>query len=126
MRGFRNFAFIFYTMTVDSVREFCLSLKAVTESFPFDEDALVFKVQGKMFALLSLESRWLNLKCDPEKAIALREEYSAVTPGYHMNKMHWNTISLDTSIPDNLLKEWIVDSWELVEAKLPRKSRVTR
>jgi predicted DNA-binding protein (MmcQ/YjbR family) len=110
-------------MTIDAIREFCIRLKDVTESFPFDDDALVFKVKGKMFALLSLQDRWLNLKCEPEKAITLREQYESVTPGYHMNKRHWNTIDLGGNIPEKLIKEWIAESYELVVAGLPKKSR---
>ena len=106
-------------MTTESIREFCLTLKAVTEGFPFGGDALVFKVKGKMFALLSLESRWLNLKCDPENAVSLREQYPSVTPGYHMNKRLWNTIILDGTIPEKKLREWIRDSYDLVVAGLP-------
>ena len=110
-------------MSPETLREFCLSLKAVTESFPFDDDALVFKVMGKMFALTSLEDRTLSVKCDPEKAIVLREQYPSVTPGYHMSKKHWNTIQLNGSIPDTLIREWIVDSYRLVAAGLTRKQR---
>jgi predicted DNA-binding protein (MmcQ/YjbR family) len=110
-------------MTTESIREFCLGLKSVSEGFPFDEDALVFKVKGKMFALLSLESRWLNLKCDPEKALALREQYPDVIPGYHMSKKHWNTIFLGGSIPEKKIREWIVDSYNLVVEGLPKKLR---
>jgi len=110
-------------MTTEAVREFCIAMKAVTESFPFDDDALVFKVKGKMFALVSLQDRWLNLKCDPEKAIALREQYDAVTPGYHMSKIHWNTIDLEGNIPEKVIKEWIVDSYELVVEGLPKKDQ---
>lgn len=108
-------------MTIDAVHEFCIRLKDVTESFPFDDDALVFKVKGKMFALLSLQERRLSLKCDPEKAISLREQYESVTPGYHMSKRHWNTVDLEGNIPEKLIKEWIVDSYELVFAGLPKK-----
>ena len=110
-------------MTSESIREFCLSMKAVTEGFPFGGDALVFKVKGKMFALLSLESRWLNLKCDPENAISLREQYSSVIPGYHMNKNLWNTIILDSNIPEKLLRQWITDSYDLVVKGLPGRVR---
>jgi predicted DNA-binding protein (MmcQ/YjbR family) len=110
-------------MTTENVREYCLSLKSVTESCPFGDDALVFKVMGKMFALLGLESRWLNLKCDPEKAFTLREHYTDVTPGYHMSKKHWNTINLDGSVPDKLIQEWIRDSYDLVVQGLPLKDR---
>ena len=110
-------------MSPETLREFCLSLKAVTESFPFDDDALVFKVMGKMFALTSLEDRNLSLKCDPEKAIVLREQYPSVTPARYMSKKHWNTIQLDGSIPDTLIREWIVDSYGLVVEGLTRKQR---
>ncbi len=110
-------------MEAEAVREFCLEMKGVTESFPFGEDTLVFKVMGKIFALMSLEARTLNLKCDPEKAIALREEFSEVTPGYHMNKTHWNTIVLMSSVPEKRLREWIKDSYALVAGGLPIKTR---
>jgi predicted DNA-binding protein (MmcQ/YjbR family) len=112
-------------MTTENIREFCLSLKDVTESFPFDDDALVFKVKGKMFALTSLEDRTLTLKCDPEKAIELREQYTAVIPGYHMNKKYWNTLLLNSNLSEKLLKAWIVDSYGLVVKGLPGKMRLT-
>jgi predicted DNA-binding protein (MmcQ/YjbR family) len=108
-------------MLPENVREFCLSRKGVTESFPFDDDTLVFKVMGKIFALVSLEARSINLKCDPEKAIALREEYTAVSPGYHMNKKYWNTIQLNGAVPEKLVREWITDSYKLVVEGLPGK-----
>ncbi|MFC2100207.1 MmcQ/YjbR family DNA-binding protein [Bacteroidota bacterium] len=109
-------------MDIESFRDYCLSLKAVTEEFPFDEVTLVFKIMGKMFALTGLdESFRINLKCEPEKAIMLREHYSCVIPGYHMNKSHWNTVIIDGSIGDDLIKEWIDDSYKLVVAKLPLK-----
>jgi predicted DNA-binding protein (MmcQ/YjbR family) len=108
-------------MTIDSIREFCLSMKEATEGMPFGEEALVFKVKNKMFALLSLDSQWLNVKCDPENAIAIREEYPSVTPGYHMSKKHWNTIQLDGSISEKKIKEWITDSYKLVVSGLPLK-----
>jgi predicted DNA-binding protein (MmcQ/YjbR family) len=84
-------------MNIEQIREYCLKKKGVTEEFPFDEETLVFKVMGKIFILASLDSIPLqfNLKCDPEKAIELREEYEAVQPGYHMNKRHWNTVIID-------------------------------
>jgi predicted DNA-binding protein (MmcQ/YjbR family) len=82
------------------------------------------KVAGKMFALINLdESPSVNLKCDPEKAIELREEYEAVLPGYHMSKKHWNTILLDGTVPDEMLKQWIDDSYQLVVAKLPKSAK---
>jgi predicted DNA-binding protein (MmcQ/YjbR family) len=110
-------------MEAETVREYCLKLKGVTESFPFGEDTLVFKVMGKIFALMSLEARTLNLKCDPEKAIALREEFSDVIPGYHMNKTHWNTISLSGAVQEKRIMEWITDSYLLVAEGLPGKTR---
>lgn len=111
-------------MNIESLREYCLSLKGATEGFPFDEETLVFKVGGKMFALTSLGGLLsVNLKCDPEKAIELRENFPQVVPGYHMNKRHWNTINIDDSIPDTLIQEWIDDSYWLVVASLPRKVR---
>lgn len=110
-------------MTSEDIRDFCLSLKGVTESFPFDDDALVFKVMGKMFALTSLSEHTLALKCDPEKAVMLREQYSAVLPGYHFNKRHWNTVLLDSNLPDKLIRQWITDSYDLVVDGLSRKLR---
>ncbi len=110
-------------MTSEDIRDFCLSLKGVTESFPFDDDALVFKVMGKMFVLTSLAGHTLALKCDPEKAVMLREQYSAVLPGYHFNKRHWNTVLLDSNLPDKLIRKWIIDSYDLVVQGLSRKMR---
>lgn len=109
-------------MNVESAREYCLKLKGCTESFPFDETTLVMKVGGKIFALINLgEGPSVNLKCDPEKAIIFREAFSAVLPGYHMNKKHWNTVLLDGSIKDELLMNWINDSYYLVVNKLPMR-----
>lgn len=105
-------------MDVVSLREYCISKKSVTESFPFDDETLVFKVSGKIFALVSLEGDLtINLKCDPSLALELRERYPAVTPGYHMNKVHWNTILLDGSIPDKEILSWVDHSYELVRPK---------
>jgi len=97
----------------------------VTEEFPFDEETLVFKVAGKIFLLASLETipLQINLKCDPEKAIELREEYESVQPGYHMNKKHWNTILIDGTVPDRKVFEWIDDSYNLVVAGLKKSER---
>jgi predicted DNA-binding protein (MmcQ/YjbR family) len=108
-------------MTTESVREYCLCMKAATEGFPFNEDALVLKVKGRMFALMSLEERTLNVKCDPEKAITLREQYTSVLPGYHMNKKYWNTVYLERNLPEKLIREWIRDSYNLVVEGLPKK-----
>ena len=110
-------------MPVENLRSYCLAKTAVSESFPFDEHTLVFKVAGKMFALFSLEKHPLqiNLKCEPEKAIDLRERYHSVIPGYHMNKQHWNTIIIDGELSKELLEELIVNSYDLVVSKLTRK-----
>jgi len=111
-------------MHIEQFREYCLSLKGVTEEFPFGENTLVYKVMGKMFALTDLENfESINLKCDPETAIELRERYDGVTPGYHMNKKHWNTVATRAGIPDKLLYEWIRHSYDLVAASLPKKIR---
>jgi len=90
-------------MNVGDIREYCLLKKGVTEEFPFDEETIVFKVMGKIFLLTNINDPEIsvNLKCDPEKAIELREKYESVRPGYHMNKKHWNTVIIDGSISDN-------------------------
>lgn len=112
------------TMDPESLRAYCLSLPAVTETFPFDEQTLVFKVKDKMFALTDVDSfASINLKCDPERAIELREQHDSILPGYHMNKKHWNTVLLDGSLGDKLVKELILHSYQLVVAGLPKKLR---
>jgi predicted DNA-binding protein (MmcQ/YjbR family) len=111
-------------MFLDDVRNHCLQKTGVTEGFPFDKNTLVFKVFGKMFALMDVDVfDSLNLKCDPEKAIELRETYQGVQPGYHMNKKHWNTVLLNEDVSDKLLLELIDHSYELVYASLPKKVR---
>ena len=110
-------------MNFEQLREYCLSKKGVTESFPFDKDTLVFKVSGKIFCLVSLTEHTINLKCDPEKAIALREEYPFITPGYHMNKAMWNTIDLKENISRKLITGWIDHSYVEVVKKLPAKEK---
>ena len=111
-------------MDIVSFREYCLSKKGVTESFPFGEPTLVFKVMDKMFALTNVDNFVsVNLKCDPEKAVALREEYPAVLPGYHMSKKHWNTVEVNGTIPDDLFKSWIDHSYDLVVSGLPKNKR---
>ncbi|HPX07131.1 MAG TPA: MmcQ/YjbR family DNA-binding protein [Tenuifilaceae bacterium] len=108
-------------MNIEELREYCISKKGVTEGFPFDEVTLVLKVGGKMFALTNLDGEpSVNLKCDPELAVELRERYTSVTPGYHMNKQLWNTVMLDGTIPDPLIKEWIDLSYKLVLESLPK------
>ncbi|MCF8236040.1 MAG: MmcQ/YjbR family DNA-binding protein [Bacteroidales bacterium] len=108
-------------MHIEQIRSYCLSKKQVTEGFPFDNETLVFKVAGKIFALLGLDEARINLKCDPQQAIELRERYPFVIPGYHMNKKHWNTIVLDEAVKDDLLKVWIDRSYGLVVSSLPKK-----
>lgn len=111
-------------MNIETYRSFCLAFPATDESFPFDDKILVFKVAGKMFALADVDHfESINLKCDPEKAIELRAQYPAVQPGYHMNKQHWNTVLMDGSIPDLLIREWIKDSYDLIVASLTKKKR---
>ena len=111
-------------MDLEMFRNYCLALKGVTEEMPFGDNTLVYKVEGKMFALTGIDMfTSINLKCDPEEAIELRERYPAVQPGYHMNKQHWNTILIDHSIPAELLLKWTKNSYDLVVAKLPRKLR---
>jgi len=111
-------------MNIEELREYCISKEGVTEDFPFDETTLVFKVAGKMFALTDLEGELsVNLKCDPSVAIDLRERYSCVRPGFHMNKKHWNTIDIDGSVSDNLIREWINHSYDLVVSGLPKRVR---
>lgn len=110
-------------MNIEEFREYCLTKKCVTEELPFDEDTLVFKVGGKMFALCSLAEyeNGIALKCDPEKAIELREQYpNQVKPGYHMSKVHWNTVLPDAGLPDKLLHSWIDNSYNLVVFKLTK------
>ncbi len=112
-------------MNIETIRTYCLSKQAVTESFPFDEETLVFKAGSKMFALLSLESVPLriNLKCNPEKAERLREEFTQITPGYHMNKKHWNTILIDGMLSPDFIKEQIDHSYMLIINSLTKKER---
>ncbi len=112
-------------MNIEEFRTYCLSKKAVEESFPFDEFTLVFKVMGKMFALIGLKNDnfSVNLKCDPEKAIEWRESFPEIQPGFHMNKKHWNTVSFEGSLDDSFLVELIDLSYDLVVAKLPLKVR---
>lgn len=109
-------------MDIEVLREICIQKKGVTESFPFDENTLVFKVGGKMFLLVSLQNaESFNVKCDPEKAVQLREEYDEIKLGYHMNKVHWNTVSMKGRLSFQLLKEMIDHSYDLVFNSLPKK-----
>jgi predicted DNA-binding protein (MmcQ/YjbR family) len=112
-------------MNLESFRAYCLGLPGTDEGTPFGPDTLVLKVAGKMFATLSLDEvpARANLKCDPERAVELREEHDAVLPGYHMNKQHWNTLVLDGRLPASLVRELIDHSYALVVAGLPRRTR---
>ncbi len=111
-------------MNIEEIRNYCLAKKAVIECFPFDEDTLVFKVAGKMFALSALEKPAnIVLKCDPDRAIELREHYSSIEGAYHMNKTMWNQIAIDGSVPNELILELIDNSYELVVAKMSKKER---
>ena len=115
-------------MNNEEIREYCIAKPAVTEGFPFNDTALVFKVAGKMFALLDLseEARGISLKCDPELAIELREQHPEVTPAWHFNKKHWNTVNMDGSISHDQLLEWIDHSYEIVVKGLPKSKREDR
>jgi predicted DNA-binding protein (MmcQ/YjbR family) len=105
-------------MNIESLREYCISKKNVIESFPFDDETLVFKAGGKIFALVNLYGDLsINLKCDPSLATELRERYPSVIPGYHMNKKHWNTVMIDGTIPDKEIFSWIDHSYNLVMKK---------
>ena len=111
-------------MNIEEIREYCLAKPGVTEGFPFNDTALVFKV-GKMFALLDLseESRGLSLKCDPDRAIELRELHPEVTGAWHFNKTHWNGVALDGNISDKDLKDWIDHSYDIVRKSLSKKQK---
>lgn len=113
-------------MNIEEVREYCLSLKNVTECLPFDDVSLVFKVENKMFLLLSLdaaEDPKIALKCNPEKAEILRDQYRAVVPAYHFHKKYWNNIYLNRDMKDEEIKAWIRHSYQEVIAKLPKRIR---
>ncbi|MEU1480514.1 MmcQ/YjbR family DNA-binding protein [Streptomyces sp. NPDC001668] len=114
-------------MTSEELRALCLSFNAAVEDFPFSPEVSVFKVLGKMFALSWLDARPLkvNLKCDPEDAIRLRADHPGlIIPGYHMNKRHWNTVTVDGGLPDRMIRELVEDSYDLVVAGLPRAERL--
>ncbi|MCB0400628.1 MAG: MmcQ/YjbR family DNA-binding protein [Flavobacteriales bacterium] len=109
-------------MNIESYRDYCIAKKGVTEHFPFDESTLVFKVMGKMFALADVDQfNFINLKCDPDRAVELREQYQAVKPGYHMSKTHWNSVYVNQDASDQLVYQWIDDSYELIVTSLTKK-----
>ena len=109
-------------MNIEELRNFCLSLKGAEESMPFDDKTLVFSVKGKMFCATDINTyEFVNLKCDPDKAIQLREQYNEVIEGYYMNKKHWNSVNTKGKITDKQFQEWIKDSYDLVVLALPKK-----
>jgi predicted DNA-binding protein (MmcQ/YjbR family) len=112
-------------MQVDAFREYCLKKPSVTEGLPFGPENIVFKVGGKMFALLALNEipPAANLKCDPDRALELRDRYEDVRPGYHMNKKHWNTVQLVGGIPDSEIRKMIDHSYGLVVQSLPKRAQ---
>lgn len=112
-------------MNVEEFREFCLSKPFVTEHFPFDEVTLVFKVKNKMFAMTGLDSEQftVNLKCNPDYALELRNEYEDIIPGYHMSKKHWNTVNFEGKLSENFLKDLIDHSYQQTVLSLPKKEQ---
>jgi predicted DNA-binding protein (MmcQ/YjbR family) len=111
-------------MDLEKIRECCLAKLGATEGFPFDSQTLVFKVGGKMFALIDIENPVsVNVKCDPEKAIELREQYHAILPGFHMNKKHWNTIQLNQDLSHQVILNCLDHSYQLVFQTLSKKTR---
>lgn len=114
-------------MNIEDFYNYCLEKPFVEETFPFGGDTLVFKVKSKMFALCDINNfNYVNLKCNPERALQLREEYEGVEPGYHMNKVHWNSVFRDRDISDQLFYELIDHSFELVVKSLPKKQQFER
>lgn len=113
-------------MNIEEFRDYCLIKPGVTESFPFDETTLVFKVAGKMFALTDTDDDFsVNLKCQPERSIELQEKYASVNPGYHMDKRHWITVKVDGSVPVETIRDLIDESYRLVVEKLSKKQRMS-
>lgn len=111
-------------MNIDDLRNYCLNKPGVCESFPFDQNTLVFKVSSKMFCLTIISGPFsINIKCEPEKAIELREEFEEISPGFHMNKKHWNTVDLEGRLENTFLQKMIDDSYFLVYEKLTKKEK---
>ena len=112
-------------LNVETIREYCIQKPFTTEEFPFDDVTIIFKVGGKMFAMIPLDEPRLviSLKCSPERSVELREKYDSIQPAYHMNKRHWNMIFIDGSVPKKLIVELIDHSYDLVFNKLPRKKQ---
>lgn len=112
-------------MNIESLRDYCLLKPGVTETFPFGEDTLVFKLADKIFLLCGLNKPdRFNVKCDPERAVSLREEYEEVQPGYHMNKTHWNTVFMSGQLGDTQLKAMIDHSYDLIFRSLPKNKQL--
>ena len=112
-------------MNIESFRDYCLSFKATSEGFPFDQKVLVFKAGGKIFALCDIDNfDFVNLKCDPDKALELRASNPGIRPGWHMSKKHWNSVYTDGSVDDELFKELIAHSYELIVKSLTKKVRL--
>lgn len=112
-------------MNIEQIREYCLALNGATEDMPFGDDTLVFRVMNKIFVLVNLEGEIrVNLKCDPSRAIDLREEHPAIIPGYHMNKLHWNTIIMDGSLKKELITSLIDHSYQLITESLSKAKKV--
>ncbi|MEZ4938467.1 MAG: MmcQ/YjbR family DNA-binding protein [Crocinitomicaceae bacterium] len=111
-------------MNIEDFYNYCLKKPFVEETFPFDKTTLVFKVKNKMFALCDIDQfDFINLKCDPERAIALREEYQGIQPGYHMSKIHWNSVYPNQDVPDQMIFQLIDHSYALIVQSLPKKER---
>ncbi len=109
-------------MNIEEFRDYCIAKKGVTEAFPFDKNTLVFKVMGKMFALVDVETfDFINLKSDPEKAVELREKYQGINPGYHMSKVHWNSVYVNADVADGLILQLIDKSYSLIVSSLTKK-----
>lgn len=112
-------------MNIEELRNYCLSKPATTESFPFDDVTLVFKLANKIFALIGIDNTELsiNLKCEPNKAIELRQQYNSILPGYHMNKKHWNTVMINGELHPDLVFDLIDHSYDLIKNSLPKKTQ---
>ncbi|MEQ9308201.1 MAG: MmcQ/YjbR family DNA-binding protein [Balneolaceae bacterium] len=111
-------------MNIEEYRDFCLSFAGVSEGFPFGSQTLVFKVMGKMFALTDIDTfEFINLKCDPERAIILREQYEEIKPGWHMSKIHWNSVFTHGTLDDEFIKELIIHSYDIIISGLPKKKK---
>ena len=112
-------------MNVESLRQYCLSMKAATEDLPFGPDTLVFRVMGKIYALMSLDAELcqVNLKCDPDYALELREQYADIVPGYHMNKKHWNTVYCENALDAALIRQLVQHSYDLIVKSLPKADK---